>query len=70
MKLYIFKTLLFLVFTSLVFSIPIGTDSNDLKNNTNNSTDMEVSRNTLSKRIDYGTYFKSMGNYFTTKHMK
>eukprot|EP00833_Pecoramyces_ruminatium_P014452 jgi/Orpsp1_1/1188484/evm.model.d7180000065210.1 len=53
----LFQIVIYLVLASLTFSIPINTD-------------IDESENPLVKRIDYGTYLNSFGNYITTSDVQ
>eukprot|EP00833_Pecoramyces_ruminatium_P013295 jgi/Orpsp1_1/1187327/evm.model.d7180000056875.1 len=56
----LFQIAFCLLLASLVFSIPIDTEGKEI----------EESENNLVKRIDYGTYIKSFGNYVMSRDVK
>eukprot|EP00833_Pecoramyces_ruminatium_P010114 jgi/Orpsp1_1/1184146/evm.model.c7180000088198.1 len=53
----LFQIAFCLILASLVFSIPIDTEEREIEEKENN----------LVKRIDYGTYIKSFGNYVMSR---
>eukprot|EP00833_Pecoramyces_ruminatium_P005033 jgi/Orpsp1_1/1179065/evm.model.c7180000067797.1 len=53
----LFQIAFCLILASLAFSIPIDTERKEI----------EETETNLVKRIDYGTYIKSFGNYVMSK---
>eukprot|EP00833_Pecoramyces_ruminatium_P008391 jgi/Orpsp1_1/1182423/evm.model.c7180000081214.1 len=63
---FLIQTVLYLLIASLAFSIPVNTENEASENNSDINTDIEKPKNSLFKRIDYGTYLSSFINYITT----
>eukprot|EP00833_Pecoramyces_ruminatium_P002307 jgi/Orpsp1_1/1176339/evm.model.c7180000057245.2 len=69
MRLNIYKIVLYLIFISITFCIPIETEIKELDISTNNISINKINKS-LTKRIDYGIYFQSFGNFFLSKNIK